>query len=331
MSGSPQLARIIPAERALEEASRLLLAGSVIAIPTETVYGLAADATNGQAVARIFEAKRRPSFNPLIAHVCDLAMAERIARLDSMSRTLAAQFWPGPLTLVLEANPHSPVHELATAGLDTVAVRMPVGIARQIVARIGRPIAAPSANRSGRLTATTAAAVEADLGDRIPLIVDGGPTPVGVESTILSVQNGQLRILRPGAVTAEEIEAATGVAVAAGPSGSGVIAPGMLTSHYAPSARMRLNVRTVEPGEALLAFGPHRAEAADRAVATRNLSATGNLAEAAANLYAHLHALDATGATSIAVEPVPATGLGIAINDRLSRAAAPRDNDEPDG
>lgn len=318
------MARIIPAEGAVEEAAERLSRGELVAIPTETVYGLAADATNGEAVARIFEAKNRPRFNPLIAHVADRAMAGRIAEFDPLSAQLADRFWPGPLTLVLPLKDGCGISSLVTAGLDTIAVRMPVGVARDIAARLGRPLAAPSANPSGRLSATTAAAVEAGLGDRISLIVDGGAARIGVESTIIRVAGGDLTLLRPGGVPVEDIKAATGRKVRRAETGASVEAPGMLASHYAPSARLRLEVEDVKPGEALLAFGPHRADGAERAVATRNLSAAGDLREAAANLFSHLHVLDASGAATIAVEPVPEEGLGAAINDRLARAAAPR-------
>lgn len=318
------LATTIPAQAALDLAATALAAGELVAIPTETVYGLAADATDGEAVARIFEAKGRPRFNPLIAHVDGFAMAERIGRFDPLSRRLAERFWPGPLTLVLPLAEGSPVHPLVTAGLDTVAIRMPRGFASGLIARLGRPLAAPSANSSGKVSCTTAAAVEADLGSRIGLIVDGGATPVGLESTILKVEAGCPVLLRPGGVTVEEIEAFLGMPVAR-TSGGAIQAPGMLASHYAPAAAVRLDADEVRDGEALLAFGPIRAAHADRAVAMLNLSQTGDLREAAANLFSHLQALDLANARAIAVEPVPRHGLGEAINDRLARAAAPRD------
>lgn len=318
------LARVVDVSQAMEPALALLRAGEIVAIPTETVYGLAGDATNGIAVARIFEAKGRPRFNPLIAHVCDRQMAGRLAVLDPLSARLADAFWPGPLTLVLPHRPASGVHPLVTAGLDTIAVRMPRGFGNELIARLGRPLAAPSANTSGRISGTSAAAVAADLGERVPLVVDGGPAPVGVESTIVKVEDGRVRLLRPGGVSAEEIEAVIGVPVLRS-AATRVEAPGMLASHYAPRARLRLGATGVRPGEALLGFGPKRAPGADRAAAMLNLSETGDLREAAANLFAHLGALDRSGVAVIAVEPVPMTGLGEAINDRLSRAAAPRD------
>ena len=317
------MAKILKTEDALAEALALLEAGQVVAIPTETVYGLAGDATNGDAVARIFEAKGRPRFNPLIAHVAGMAMARRIALFDPLSAQLAEAFWPGPLTLVLPLAPGSDIHPLVTAGLDTIALRMPQGFGATLIGRFGRPLAAPSANSSGRITTTTAQAVAADLGDRVPLIVDGGPTAVGLESTIVKVEGGTLRLLRPGGIAAEVIEA-----VARRPllrdSSAAVQAPGMLASHYAPHAAVRVGATEVRPGEALLAFGQVPPAMAESAVAMRNLSPAGDLREAASNLFAHLKELDRSGAATIAVVPIPDRGLGEAINDRLNRAAAPR-------
>ena len=321
------MADILPLDEALQPALAALAAGEVVALPTETVYGLAGDATNGEAVARIFEAKGRPRFNPLIVHVSSLDMAKAIAVFDDLSLKLAKTFWPGPLTLVLKLRPEYGIHPLVTAGLDTVAVRMPQGFAGEVIAALGRPLAAPSANSSGRVSGTTAQAVNDDLGARIRLIADGGPTPVGLESTIVKVDQGAgpqgVRILRPGGVTAGEIEAALGVETLRG-GARGVEAPGMLASHYAPDAAMRLDAAEVGTGEALLAFGPRRIAGAERAIAILNLSETGSLREAAANLYHHMKALDRAGAGVIAVEPIPHDGLGEAIADRLGRAAAPR-------
>lgn len=317
------LAEILPQDSALEPARRLLAAGKAVAIPTETVYGLAADATNGEAVAGIFEAKGRPRFNPLIAHVCDREMAEGIAVFSPLAQRLADAFWPGPLTMVLPHRPESGIHPLVTAGLDTIALRFPRGFGRDLIARLGRPLAAPSANISGRVSATTAEAVNAGLGDRIELIVDGGPTPVGLESTIIKIDGDAVTLLRPGGTTAEEIEKIAGRPLSRG--AKGVEAPGMLASHYAPNARIRLGAQEVGSGEALLAFGPDRAQGADLAVEVRNLSPSGDLREAAANLFSYLAQLDRTAASTIAVEPIPREGLGEAINDRLARAAAPRD------
>jgi L-threonylcarbamoyladenylate synthase len=317
------VAEIVPADKALDRALTLLEAGEVVAIPTETVYGLAGDATNGAAVARIYEAKGRPRFNPLIAHVCDLAMAERIGVFDPLSRKLAELFWPGPLTLVVPLKTDAGIHPLATAGLDTIALRTPRGFGGKLITALGRPLSAPSANTSGRISSTSAEAVAADLGGRIKLVVDGGATPVGLESTILRVHDGKLKLLRPGGISAEEIEAATGLKIERG--AKGIQAPGMMASHYAPNAAMRLNAVSVNPGEALLAFGPVRAKGAECAAVVRNLSPAGDLREAATNLFFLMQELDRSGAALIAVERIPMTGLGEAINDRLARAAAPRD------
>lgn len=317
------MALLLSADQALDRAQAVLDEGGIAAIPTETVYGLAGDAANGTAVARIFEAKGRPRFNPLIAHVSDMGMAERLAVFDPLSRRLAERFWPGPLTLVVPKREDAPLHPLVTAGLDTVALRMPRGFAHDLIARLGRPLAAPSANLSGRVTGTNAEAVERDLGAHIDLIVDGGKTPVGLESTIVKVDGDTIHLLRSGGVAAEDIEAATGLPVLRA-TGTKIEAPGQLESHYAPRAAIRLNVREVRAGEALLAFGSSRAEGAGCAVATMNLSLSGDLREAAANLFDHISMLDQSGAATICVEPVPAHGLGEAINDRLRRAAAPR-------
>ncbi|MBZ9745971.1 threonylcarbamoyl-AMP synthase [Mesorhizobium sp. CO1-1-7] len=322
------MAEILAVGEAMEPALALLLGGDVVAIPTETVYGLAGDATNGIGVARIFEAKGRPRFNPLIAHVADMAMAERIASFDPLSRKLALAFWPGPLTLVLPQRPGNSIHPLVTAGLDTIAVRMPRGFGGDLIARLGRPLAAPSANSSGKISATTAQAVAADLGGRIKLVVDGGATPVGLESTIVKAEGERLRLLRPGGIAADEIVAAIRMELLRGGI-AGVEAPGMLASHYAPGAAVRLNAGTVGEGEALLAFGDQRAEGWRGATAFLNLSRSGDLREAASNLFAYMQDLDRSGARIIAVEPIPFDGLGEAINDRLSRAAAPRDNAQP--
>jgi L-threonylcarbamoyladenylate synthase len=318
------VAVILAADEGLEKAAKLIAAGNPVAAPTETVYGLAADATNGDAVARIYEVKGRPRFNPLIVHVDGMAMAEEIGAFDPLSRRLAEKFWPGPLTLVLPVREGAKIHPLVRAGLDTVALRMPGGFMSRLIGRVGSPLAAPSANSSGRISGTSAAVVNADLGARIALVIDGGPTPVGVESTIVKAEGERLRLLRPGGLAAEEIEEAVGMKLERGRR-AGVEAPGMLSSHYAPAAKVRLNVTEVAASEALLAFGPKRAKGADRAQAVRNLSPKASLREAAANLFSMLQELDATGAQAIAVEPIPGEGLGEAINDRLRRAAAPRD------
>lgn len=301
----------------LAEAGRTLAGGGLVAFPTETVYGLGADATSDAAVARIYAAKERPRFNPLIAHVDERETAEREGMFDAHARRLAAAFWPGPLTLVVPRRPDGRVSALARAGLDSVALRMPAHEgARAMIAAAGRPIAAPSANRSGRVSPTSAAHVAADLGARVDLILDGGPTRVGVESTIVACLDGQARLLRPGGVAREALEAALGLRLAA--AGDAVVAPGMLASHYAPRAGLRLDATRLEAGEVALDFGGRLGGGLD-------LSPAGDLAEAAANLFAFLHRLDAMGAARVAVAPIPGEGLGEAIRDRLARAAAPRE------
>jgi L-threonylcarbamoyladenylate synthase len=314
---------------AVEEATRLLAAGGLVAFPTETVYGLGADATNGRAVARLYEAKGRPAFNPLIAHVVDLKAAQALGKLNAKAARLAKAFWPGPLTMVLPKAARCRVAELATAGLDTIAVRIPDHeVARNILASFGKPVVAPSANRSGHVSPTRAEHVQADLAGRIDLIVDGGATPVGVESTIIACLEEPI-LLRPGGVPRAAIERVLGQKLAYAPSDfvggkDAPLAPGMLPSHYAPRTRLRLNADRVAPGEVLLAFGRELPTGGKTAEKVLNLSARGDLIEAAANLFSHLRALDALGASSIAIVPIPAEGLGEAINDRLARAAAPR-------
>lgn len=319
-----------PSPATIEEAAALLKAGELVAFPTETVYGLGADATQGRAVAAIYEAKGRPRFNPLIAHVADLAGADAIAEIDGLARRLAEAFWPGPLTLVLPHRAGSPIASLVTAGLDTIAVRVPSHpVALDLLRATGRPIAAPSANRSGHVSATTAAHVAADLGDRVAMILDDGPTPHGIESTILDVASGDApRLLRPGAVTAEAIAAVIGHMPArpVPSAGDRPSSPGQLESHYAPALPVRLAATSPREGEAFLAFGPY-APAYDGPLL--NLSPRGDLAEAAANLFAALRRLDRSGATGLAVMPIPEHGLGAAINDRLRRAAAPRPPSQP--
>ncbi len=316
-------------EAAVAAAARTLAGGGLVAFPTETVYGLGADAANPKAIAHLYQAKGRPAFNPLIAHVGDLAPAQKIARFDAAALQLAEAFWPGPLTLVLPKAENCVVADLATAGLDTVAVRVPAHpIARDILRAFGGPVVAPSANLSGHVSPTTAAHVESDLAGRIDLIVDGGPVEVGVESTIVGCFESAT-LLRPGGVPREDIERVLGRALTQVPhevesDNAQPLAPGMLASHYAPRTRVRLNAERVAPGEALLAFGLHRLHGEDHAVAIMNLSAKGDLDEAASNLFGYLRNLDAKGATTIAVMPVPNEGLGEAINDRLRRAAVRR-------
>jgi L-threonylcarbamoyladenylate synthase len=307
---------------AVARAARVLRAGGLVAFPTETVYGLGADATNGRAVAAIFEAKGRPRFNPLIAHVASIDAAAELGELEGAARALAEAFWPGPLTLVLRKRPGCPIAELATAGLDTVAVRVPAHpVAQALLRAAGVPIAAPSANRSGHVSPTTAAHVAADLGDRVTLILDGGPTPLGLESTVVDVTGSAPVVLRLGAVARADLARALGRRIEAATGAAGAPAsPGMLARHYAPAARLRLDAREVEDGEALLAFGPRLPPHRGPAV---NLSPAGDLLEAAAGLFAALRTLDASGAEAIAVMPIPEQGLGEAINDRLRRAARP--------
>lgn len=301
-----------------------LAVGKCVALPTETVYGLAADATNGLAVARIFEMKGRPRFNPLICHVGSLAMADHHGEFDATALKLAEAFWPGPLTLVVPKRKGSDIHELATAGLGTVGLRCPQGPAGQLIAAFGKPLAAPSANRSGKLSPTTAQHVAEAFANTDLLILDGGPCPVGLESTIVKPSPDGISLLRPGLITSEELESATGLPVAIVTKGDAVEAPGMLASHYAPRAALVLNARRWPADAAVLTFGnpPNDAPPAAHVL---NLSANGDLREAAANLYGHLKQLDATGITVIHVAPVPLDGIGAAINDRLARAAAPRD------
>lgn len=323
---NPPIIRPADDRDALAEAVAALAAGELVGMPTETVYGLAADATNGEAVARIYAAKGRPSFNPLIAHVADLAAAERLVSFDPVSRRLAEAFWPGPLTLVLPKRADAGVSDLATAGLDTLAVRMPSHpTAHALLLAFGRPVAAPSANRSGHVSATTAAHVAADLGSSVSIVLDAGPSHVGVESTIVAMTESGLVLLRAGGLPREEIEAVAGVRlqVVDLTDPEAPTAPGQLASHYAPGAMVRLDVEDVRPGEALLAFGPSLPRGASDAAVTINLSPRGDLIEAAARLFSALRELDGKAAT-IAVAPIPATGLGEAIVDRLRRAAAPR-------
>jgi L-threonylcarbamoyladenylate synthase len=316
-------------DTAIAEAARRLAGGGLVAFPTETVYGLGADSGNGAAVARLYEAKGRPSFNPLIVHVVGMEAAQALAQFNADARRLGEAFWPGPLTLVLQKAPQCDVADLATAGLETIAIRAPAHpVAQKLLTAFGRALVAPSANRSGHVSPTTAEHVRTDLGGRIDLILDGGATPVGVESTIIACL-GEPTLLRPGGLPRAAIERALGRRFPSGPAHAGgkddaPPAPGMLASHYAPRTPLRLNAERVARGEALLAFGPELTPGAAEAKCVRNLSPRGDLVEAAANLFSHLRVLDAAGATAIAVMPIPAADLGEAINDRLARAAAPR-------
>jgi L-threonylcarbamoyladenylate synthase len=298
--------RVLPFnDEAIADAARLILAGEPVAVATETVYGLAADATNAEAVARIYEAKGRPGFNPLIVHAVDLATAEQVGEFDQTARELANRHWPGPLTLVVPLRTRSGIASIVTAGLPTIGLRVPAHPAMQSLLRaVGRPLAAPSANASGSISPTRAEHVLKSLGGRIPLIVDAGPTERGLESTIVAATGWPLRLLRPGPI-AVEAESATGKRIEA---------PGQLASHYAPSKPLRLNAMTSESDEYLIGFGAIEGDA--------NLSASGDLVEAAARLFDLLHDADASDRPRIAVAPVPAGSLGAAINDRLKRAAA---------
>ncbi|MFP1644363.1 L-threonylcarbamoyladenylate synthase [Pontitalea aquivivens] len=318
---APETETLCPDAAGLARAAALLRTGALVAFPTETVYGLGGDARSDLAVARIFEAKGRPRFNPLIVHLPDLAAARAIARFDDRALRLASAFWPGPLTLVLPLRPDAGISDLVTAGLDTVAIRVPAHpVAQALLRAFGGPLAAPSANPSGRVSPTRAAHVVEGLGGRIAAVVDGGACGVGVESTILALNPPTL--LRPGGLPAETLEQALGQPLATGGDAARPSAPGQLESHYAPGAMVRLAVTQASADAVWIGFGP------DCAGADLNLSATGDLVEAAANLFALLRNADriakATGKARITLAPVPDHGLGRAINDRLRRAAAPR-------
>lgn len=308
--------RLRPDPAGFERAARILRDGGLVAFPTETVYGLGGDARNDLAVARIFEAKGRPRFNPLIVHVDGVYTARRLVDWPDEAEILASAFWPGPLTLVLPLKPGTGLSSLVTAELPTLAVRVPAHpVAQSLLEAFGGPVAAPSANPSGRISPTMAEHVAAGLSGRIEAILDGGPCGVGVESTILGLAD-EPTLLRPGGLPVEAIEAALGRVVARHHADDPLTAPGQMASHYAPGAPVRLNATSARAGEVLLGFGSVECDL--------NLSPAGDLVEAAANLFGHLHRLDAMGAAGIAVSPIPDTGLGAAINDRLRRAAAPR-------
>ncbi len=310
--------RLPPDEAGLDRAAQILRAGGLVAFPTETVYGLGADATRDDAVAHIFAAKDRPRFNPLIVHVPTFAAAAALVEMDAVSERLARRFWPGPLTLVRPLRHGAPVAPLVTAGLPTLAIRVPgAPLARDLLARAGRPVAAPSANPSGRVSPTCPAHVIAGLDGRIDAVLDGGAADVGVESTILAPGPDGVRLLRPGGLPAEAVEALIGAALLPPGSSPAPTAPGQLASHYAPRGRLRLDAAAPRAGEVYLGFGPGPGDL--------SLSPTGDLVEAASRLFHCLRTLDGQGAERIAVAPIPETGLGRAINDRLRRAAAPRD------
>lgn len=303
----------------IAEGARILRAGGLVAFPTETVYGLGGDATNGHAVARIFAAKGRPAFNPLIVHIDAYDGVASLADSDPRCEALARKFWPGPLTMVLRRSSNCTASQLVSAGLPTIAVRMPDhAVAQALLRAVGRPLAAPSANASGTVSPTLAAHVAESLGEKVDLVIDGGPCRVGLESTVLDLTVAQAAVLRPGAITPAQIAAIIGPLATAEDSPAAPKSPGQLASHYAPSLPLRLNATGASSGEALLGFGQTPG-------ATLNLSVRGDVIEAAANLFAMLRALDAPARyRAIAVAPVPMEGIGIAINDRLRRASAPK-------
>lgn len=308
--------RLAPDAAGIDRAAMLLGEGALVSFPTETVYGLGANARDDRAVARVFEAKGRPRFNPLIAHVPDLDAVRRIALLDGDALTLARTFWPGPLTLVLPLREDAGLSALVSAGLPTVAVRLPAHpVAQALLRAVGVPVVAPSANPSGRISPTDADHVMAGLWGRIEAVLDGGPCDVGVESTIVGFEPDPV-LLRPGGLAGEDIERVLGHPLASRKAGATINAPGQMTSHYAPRAPMRLDATDLRPGERLLGFGAVKTD--------WNLSPSGDLVEAAANLFRMMHEMDRAGEAPIAVSPIPDTGLGRAINDRLRRAAAPR-------
>jgi L-threonylcarbamoyladenylate synthase len=321
-----QTERLTADESGLARAADILRHGGLVAFPTETVYGLGADATDAEAVARIYAAKERPSFNPLISHLDSFESAQSQGVFDEAARRLAEAFWPGPLTLVVPVAPTCTISDLARAGLDSVGLRVPAHpLAHALLQKTNRPVAAPSANRSGRVSPTDADHVLGDLDGRIDAVLDGGASQVGVESTIVACLGGTPRLLRPGGVPREAIEVLIGMRLESGSEdGKSPLAPGMLASHYAPRAQVRLNATSVEVGEAVLLFGPQALHGAETAHASLNLSKNGDLVEAAAHLFSYLRQLDASDAATIAVSPIPESGLGEAINDRLKRAAAER-------
>jgi L-threonylcarbamoyladenylate synthase len=307
---------------AIKKAAEMLANAELVAFPTETVYGLGADATSDTAVAKIYTAKGRPSFNPLICHFSDIQQVEKAVDLSWLARELATAFWPGPLTLVLPRKEGSAISQRCSPGLATLAVRIPSHpVARQLLEVFGKPIAAPSANRSGKISPTTAQAVWEELGEKVPMILDGGTAQVGLESTVISLVGPHPVLLRPGFIDRAKLDAITGPLQAV-PKADKLLSPGLLQSHYAPSCPVRLHAENVAADEALLAFGGKPLTGARK---TLNLSASGNLEEAAANLYSYLRALDTPGIKAIAVMPIPTNGIGEAINDRLRRAAASKE------
>lgn len=325
MTPAPRV--LVPTAAAIGEAAEHLRRGKLVAFPTETVYGLGADAGSEAAIAALYRAKGRPPENPLIIHVSELAAAEPFAEFDGRARLLARAFWPGSLTLVVRQRP-GPISPAATAGLETVAVRVPNhAVALELLRAVGRPLAAPSANPSGRLSPTTAAHVREGVGGSVELILDGGPCSVGIESTVVALDGPTPRLLRPGGIALEDIARVLELPVLAAPATPGRLqSPGQLPSHYAPRAAVRINARAARPSEGALTFAGHDM---GHAKLTIDLSASGDLGEAAAHLYAALRTLDDAGVAGIAVAPIPEHGLGAAINDRLRRAAAPRPAPRP--
>jgi L-threonylcarbamoyladenylate synthase len=334
MSNNIHFSRSITRRQVIETTARdiafaaeVILQGDIIGMPTETVYGLAADATQGEAVARIYEAKGRPIFNPLISHVSDLEMAEENGIFSKEALQLATRFWPGPLTLVVPARPRSTISDLARAGLNSVALRIPAHpVALDLIRTLKRPIAAPSANRSGRISPTSAKDVIEELGEKVALVLNGGNTRIGVESTIISCieRDGLLRQLRPGGISYDEINATLDMRITRDIISGPLISPGLLASHYAPLAPVRMNCTEFREGDAILAYGSIETTQFPATSAVYNLSPSGDLRQSASNLFSALRELDALEPKAIAVMPIPATGLGEAINDRLSRAASPR-------
>lgn len=314
---------VAPTPASIQDAGRIIREGGLVGLPTETVYGLAANALDGKAVAAIYAAKGRPAFNPLIIHVATMQDAEQLAVFNDDARMLATALWPGPLTMILPRRENCPVSELATAGLPTIALRIPgLAVARDIIAAADVPVAAPSANASGTLSPTTAQHVSDSLGDAVQLIIAAGASSVGLESTVLDLSGDVPVILRPGAITPDDIARVLDIIPAIDDGNHDAPkSPGQLLKHYAPNTPIRLNADRLEDGEALLAFGPTLLGRALPVQAKKNLSEGGDLHEAAANLFGYLHALDKGGFKSIAVMGIPDTGLGIAINDRLKRAA----------
>lgn len=305
-------------------ALKYLRHGKLVCFPTETVYGLGADATNSKAIAGIFSAKKRPLFNPLIIHFNAMDQIEKYVELDPLARRLGEKFWPGPFTMVLPQKPHSGLSDLVTAGLETVAVRIPAHpVAQKFLELFEGPLAAPSANISGQVSPTRPEHVDDAFGPELPLIFDGGPCTAGVESTIIQITEPEILILRPGSITPEDIEKEADRPIRIVQEGAAINAPGQMKSHYAPRAQLRLNATSVCPDEGLLAFGNQNPKGS---FFLRNLSPSGSLTEAAANLFAMLREMDNMNMEVIAVSPIPYQGLGLAINDRLARAAAPREN-----